>query len=263
MIVKGQVMVFRKRYRLFQLLGLLLLMILFTACTQETDITFLADEEWVIDSKITLNPSVIPDIGMGVPLFEGFGISASTSGLGESVIDGSMNLMINEWSSLGIIADWQKQPAGSHDVTYMIQARGSGYARLVAGSQDMFAISPIPGTDQYHLQGYLEDPTGLSGLFKTTIRIHAGKIISSNSLDVSGGTATWINPTMIDVVFVPKTPIGSLPIAIACGVIGLGVSGFVVWLMLAKSSRSRSVRGDNRRRISRTQQHRRYQRRSR
>ena len=196
------------------------------ACSQNTDIRFERDQSWQLQSTLhyeaewlefaggLLDAVVAEELGVSLPVDMEDGIE---------MLEYVFDLAKPEFAAKGIEFE-----ASQTRETITLDFGGTQLAsfnQLVPGA---FVMEDL-GDNQYRLRmSFLAlsdlDPsladleTLTQGFFQSTVTLHAGRIISSNADEVEGGTATWYNPTEIEVVF---TPPSAFPPACLWGVGGL------------------------------------------
>ncbi len=87
-------------------------------------------------------------------------------------------------------------------------------------------------------------PTSMAMLRSYTLTIHGGEIISSNANEEADGSATWHNPSRVQVELtkggIPIAAILAVGIACAC-LLGLVIVGGVVVFVLLQRKKSESA----------------------
>lgn len=221
---------------------ILLFSIVLTACSQDIDMFIYSDETWQVESRLELEPSAMnivtriidkDFIESVLPIeIETLEDVTSVTGLVEFLLDELMS----SYREKGIDGGWNKKNARGTKVAYELKLEGqslSQFEKLLP--EDMITLSS-QGEDQYHLHMPLGKVNTFSQLaYKQTITLHAGNIISSNDSKQKGKTATWQNPSEVEVVFQPKSQISSLWW-------WLGGAFFIVLLVVIIRSKSGSKR---------------------
>ena len=232
----------RRPTRLLPLI--LALMLLLSACSQKLDITINQSESWRVKSQVQYDEELLDlfgDLAGGI-IGEELGVPLPSMDISDAIgsLDYVFGLARQQFAARGIRFSWQR----AHD-KLTLDLRGQNLVQFNQLAPQFASVEKIED-GQYHLtmdiltladlDPGLEDMDDYTaGLFTYTVILHAGKIIRSNADLVQGGTATWYNPTMIDVVF---TPAGSLlPVCL------WGTGGLVlVAIIVAVASRFRGQR---------------------
>jgi len=250
----------------FIAIGLLaVLAFLLTACSTETEVTLYEDEEWVVVNTVTLNLSLLPQIGVGSDIIPGIGleIGMDTGAWSETMLDAGLNQIVAEYRAQGVQASWSKRSAGGGETAYTIRLEGTGWAQLqdvALTGMNMNASVVNLGDDQVRFSLEMEETTGemewLNYLAQSTFHLRGGRIVSSNAHEVRGGRATWYNPqgTLIAVVTPAKRFDFSNPWVIggtAVVVVSAGAVAAYLLLRPPPSVRRVSVRRPSRRPRSR------------
>jgi hypothetical protein len=207
----------------------ILIIILLTACSQKTDLTFYRNQSWKLKTQIRYDEKLINLVGgvigsvvsyeMGVPMPS---VDASDT-LG--VLDLVFDMAESEYKAKGIDFNWHK--AGE---TYTLNFRGDNFSQF---NQVLTQNGKVEdnGNNQYHLSmvflklGDLDPSleqleTVTNSFFQNTVTLHVGHVISSNANEIRGGTAIWYNPTQIEAVFTPVSPV-SPAILLVAGVLAI------------------------------------------
>ncbi len=213
-------------------LAFYLLAILMAACSQKADIYFYPNESWRVSTSLKIDPEILQIasqvIAHGISQYLSFDLPDKI--LDEDIYIGmGLNTLVSQYESRGIDARWSHSGR-----TYFLSAKGqthSQFKQLIPGA---ITLIPVDGEEnQYHLYIYIGDWTVTAvALFKQTITLHAGKIISSNAAEAHGGTAIWRNPTEIDVIFTPAN--SSIPPTCFWATGGLALMAAIVVLVLSQ-----------------------------
>lgn len=182
-----------------------LLAIALTACSQKAHLYFYPEERWKVNTTIMIDSQVFQFasqiINEGISEYLPFELP-------DEIMDPStylgmgLDVLLAQYGSQGIDANWHR--SGN---SYSIKLEGKNFDQFSELIPGAITIAPVSdGENQYHLNIYFGDWNVIAApLYQQTIVLHAGKIISSNAVKMTGGTATWRNPAEIDVVFVPAT----------------------------------------------------------
>ncbi len=195
---------------------ILALTVLLSACTQTLDMTFKHNESWRLESEFQYDEELLNLFGdmAGWAIGEGLGVPVPSVNVSDAIglLEYTFELAKQQFAAQGIQFNWHRAQGR---ITF--DFRGDSFVQFNQLAPGAFSIEEV-GDGQYHLTmgfltlgdiapslGDLETLTG--GLFSNTVTLHVGKIISSNANLVRGGTATWYNPTQVDVVFTPVSSI--------------------------------------------------------
>ncbi len=218
--------------------------LILTACREETDFYFYTNQNWKLESALTVDKAVL-DLLMGaggMAIGSNLGIPVPDTILqSENWISLSLDWIVSEYRNQGLDANWRQRSN-----TYTLSVKGGRFSDMPGVAMGLITLEKVSGTDdQYHLQmqalnldmGEMEQGImALPGLgYDRIVTLHAAKIIQSNADEVSGGKAVWHNPGLVDVVFEPANPfplpilfiflcLGGISIPISLAVKGLGGS---------------------------------------
>lgn len=264
----------KKRRNCLGLLWIVILIFL-AGCSKEVDLTAYTDETWQVRQTIRYNPDVLPGIGGEV---EGLRLNFNTGAMSEEFLQLGLDQLKSALIQKGVQTSWTRQ-VQNKDSVYQIEMHGAGWQALqdwgLGGDvSSLAANSPFAGTPEeaQYLQAAAEmsgkveiiplegdqvqltisPPPAQPGSFDfnslnygTTFRLHAGQIISSNATRQFLGAATWENPTLIRVVFVPLSKYTPY-FAVGGGIGGTLVVGLAWWLIRGLSGARAGVRGPGR-----------------
>lgn len=210
------------------LFGLLLALLFLTGCEQKITINFPREQEWSIRTVADLKNEVIQGVGetagnlLGVPISGGLFDT-------ETLLQPVMNTMQSSFEEQGIDFTWSYK---ADKLQY--RASGKSFGQIAQTEPGSFASLTQVGEDTYRLyidySALGDDYLMISGyLYDSTITINAGKIINSNADKQTRTSATWENPTSIDVTFQPGSSSILLPVLAGLG--GLGILALLIKLI--------------------------------
>jgi hypothetical protein len=217
---------------------------LLAACTQRVDVTLYQDQSWEVESEIVYErgvldladeilPSILEEIGLPFP------VSIDVDGTEGDVIEGVLETLVAYYGSKGIHVEYISQGPQGDEATYLITASGTSFDQFVELLPEAITLSEdVPG--QYHLQITLgEGNLFARALYQQDITVHAGEILSSNAPQQEKTSATWPNPSQLDVVFEPVVPLAQMIKQLAPWAAGALVLIVLVIGMVVLASRSR------------------------
>ncbi len=222
---------------------LLFLLILFiiTGCEQVINIRFPSEENWEIESSADFDKDIAQGLGeIGGSLFESFLGSSLPNSLTDPafLIKMTMPLYETQLEKMGVDFDW------SYDNNKLkLKLSGTSFEQLTTVPIDYFSLAPIDDgvyrlTINYeYLNEYINDYLGeeflliSSAFYNTEVSVSARKIIDSNADKETNTKATWYNPSMVDVTFIPGSPAN---INIVLFIIGLVIVAVIVILKVKK-----------------------------
>jgi hypothetical protein len=202
------------------LLGLLVLLFLLTGCDQKITVSFPREQQWSIKTVADFKDDVIEGIGETAGSMFGVPISGKLFDT-ETLLQPVMSMMDSAFAQQGIDFTWSY---AADKLQYRIS--GDTFGQLGATDAGSFASLTQVGDNTYRLMldysALGEEFMMISGyLYNTTITINAGKIIQSNADKQTRSSATWNNPTSIDVTFQPGSSAAILPVLAGVGGVGL------------------------------------------
>lgn len=236
---------------LFSVLSLLL-----AGCSQKLEMTFFENGHWKMQSNITY-PKAVTDMTGG--LLSAFGLDLGSSSMitdmTQTMTAGVYSIARNEFRRQGIDMDWEQKVTNNNVVilvdlsadTYekfnsFIGLTGSGSLSYLGGDQYRLEIDYNAMNQQYYSMFGMDEllplVDSMSMLNNYELVINTGRVINSNAHSVRGGTATWHNPTYVDITFVPRSNfrLGLIIIPILVLTAIIGISAMV---------RRRNARNDN------------------
>lgn len=144
------------------------------------EITLLADKEWQVDTSVTVPASSVEVVGA------------------EALEQSRQDIADRQegWKAQGIDTTLEVRQEANGDWVYLLHMEGKGWDLL---NEVVFeaesAVSDAEG-GRIALAYDVGDSSALVDMGGSmTVVIHAGQVHSSNADQVSGGTATWSNPT--------------------------------------------------------------------
>lgn len=156
-----------------------------------------------------------------------------------SLIDQGLNQELARIRGLGARANTRKQTLRSGDVRYTITASGQGYPSINAAFFDgQPAFSVVPGSDPPQVKfSYVPLGTFFGAALNRSFSLNGGQVLSSNGMQASKGTVSWVNPT--NVMQATLTPSSALSLTTL--IAGLGVLAAVGLLVavVRKAGRKR------------------------
>lgn len=164
-----------------------------------------------------------------------------------SMLDGAFD-QEDDWDKLvedaeaeGVSIDWRQREDPGGGVTYIVSAEGQGLDKLNGASFDGEASLTKDDSGHIHLTWI---PTSMAMLRSYALTIHGGEIISSNANEETESSATWYNPSRVQVELteggVSVDAILAVGMACAC-LLGLVIIGGVVVFVLLQRQRSESA----------------------
>jgi hypothetical protein len=233
------------RVKNWLIIGVLILLAFFlSACSQQTDLYLRTNQNWELQTRISINFGVLPEIR---PEFEGFSLGIDMGEFSAAGFETTMRLVAEYCESRGFEAS-VKTGRSKGEKVYRLTVKGQGWDQLNSlarldpqllnqagygqlGSQAWSYGWTITdqGNDQVEFtMQTLEDPFGIGMLFPTTFRLHGKNIIRSNGMQTGRGAVTWQNPSgQLFAVLTPGSAINLKPVIIllvVCIFIGLVVS---------------------------------------
>lgn len=223
---------------------MLLVAVLLTACETQTDVWLYSDQNWKVVQSFEYDLDDLPSISADL---EGIGIDVPLGGVADLGTQLAMGTLVPYYHMQGVEAGFNSKNLLNGEKKYILDLRGQGIEKLQdtgLGGEGLELLVDQLGTyassngvdpsvfgnlgvsvealggNQYHL--YM---ASIPSFLQNTFRLHAGRIISSNANQVIFGTATWNNPTVVDVVFTPSAGIWNVLILVLIGVVilfGLG-----------------------------------------
>lgn len=169
-----------------------------------------------------------------------FTLNANERELLESdMTESDLDELVEEAASQGISLDWDRHEEPDGGVSYNLRMSGQGWDQLNENCFDGQAT--VRQDDEGHI--YISwNPSSMSyGLREFTLTIHGGEIISSNSNSTTDNSATWRNPSWVEVELTESGfPFaGILAIGGACtcllGLLAAGGLGFFLLLRRQQS----------------------------
>ena len=229
---------------------LILIALSLAACSQESELAFYKEEQWLFESSFTFDPDAMPEIGLSAPIISGLSLDASTSIMNPALLETVFNQAVNFYCQQGLDVSWERREAWGGELTYALLAKGQGWQQLKAfltgsGIQipaelkmptmlaTSFDITNL-GNEQIHFVAELpQDPLGLGLLVPTTFRLRGGRILSSNAHEVRGGEAIWHSPTgTIEATLTAARPLNQIVLLVVGGLGGVVIVGGSVFLTL-------------------------------
>ena len=183
------------------------------ATTSKTNITFYSDEYWQVITDLTYEAQTVQSIG--------------------SMIDTALEQRVNELKAQGMSASFSGTKTDGGGMKYRLTLSGQGFALLnsaVFSSKAQIQLDKTTNPQQITFS--YAPPTGFGSslaLFNT-YSLSGSKIVSSNG-SISGGTVTWINPTVtMQATLTPAARLDWLPLLLIVG--GVGVLGIVIFFVI-------------------------------
>jgi hypothetical protein len=169
----------RRRLAL-RIIGLLLPLILLTACgggevTEE--IRLLGNERWKADLTLTLN-------------------AAERQGLGDDFEQGWDDLVARAAED-GVKLNWRRRQEQDGGVSYVITMRGRGWDSLNEACFDGKATITRDTAGHVRIAWNAASTTSRVRAYRLTI--HGGPVASSNASSFTNNSATWQNPSRVEV----------------------------------------------------------------
>ena len=184
---------------------------LLTGCSLDMDISFLKNENWETRGIINISEEVKSANQMTDSLSENWGIDLSGISNPEAMVSAVMNTTQRVYQSQGMDFSWKYL---QNRVNYTV--KGRSYSQFTTDFlADILTITPI-GDGSYRMVldfGELGDEYSVANyaLLESKVTVHAKKIISSNANQQTNSSATWNNPSSIDVTFIPGAAAGVSP----------------------------------------------------
>lgn len=196
-----------------------LVLLLLTACSSETTVTFYEQEEWEVENVSQVNLSSLPEVGVGGELIPelglGLDIAVDTSALGEETLKTTLNQLMGYYRSHGIDASWDSRSALGGDTVYTIQLAGTGLdtLRTVVFTGTQATVRQMPN-DRVEFSLPLPEELGLGSMLfmDFTFHVKGAEIVRSNAREVSRGEATWqgsLLTSSLNATVVPKKRLGA------------------------------------------------------
>jgi hypothetical protein len=176
--------------------------LILSACTQTADLYFYPDESWKVTSKMTVD-EFEKYLGNSVDeIFQEMELPLELKELAGGLSEGGFETLRSYYANQGIDFRWS-----SIGNTYSFTTKGRTLEQFDNLVPDVLTITKEE-EDHYHLKADFTDAMLIASIFyHLDITLHAGEIYSSNAYRQRGGTAEWRNPSTIDVVFSPSSPI--------------------------------------------------------
>ncbi|NJN66215.1 MAG: hypothetical protein HC884_05635 [Chloroflexaceae bacterium] len=204
----------------FWFLGILVGLLL-AGCTVEQNITILPEEQWELGVSVELPPEAVEQMG---------GVEEIRKQAEESE-DSPENFSIEE--------------RGDGSVVMTGTSTGQGFENLNNEAFDGSAEITTDADGKVSISWAVENP-GMMGM-TMIIRVTGAEIIDSNADEVKGSTATWTNPSQVNVTLTPGRGSGGagggggllgtlLIIVVVLVVLALVAGGVVFFLMSRKSA---------------------------
>ena len=248
---------------IYRILLVCLITTLVVSCSKTDELFVYENQEWKVKHSLSYSSDIIPSIG--IPLFEQIGIRINLGAVTNEFVAIGLNQLAHAYRSFGFKADWDCKKLGDKQ-TYILILEGNGWEDLadigLGGDPGKLAVvedeyieyirafsNQVQIEEKGNNQIYLtmSAPEGFSEfpLFQSEFIIHAGKIISSNATTQKRNTATWENPTHIEVTFTPITSFWSQYwwiLAAAGALIVVGIAAVLIIRSLSSRGRGRSAR---------------------
>lgn len=237
-----------RRNKLFiSVLLLIFSALLLSGCSQKIEMTFFRNGKWRLNNSMSYPRSVTDMTGgflsaVGIDL----GSNSMVTDMTQTMTTGTFNLAKNELRRQGIDMDWEQKESGNNVVISIdlsadsfakfnsfISSTGSGYLQPVGSDAYRLFIDYSAMNQEYYdmigMDELMPMVDMMSMLNDSEVVINTGRIVDSNAHRVNGNSATWFNPTVVDITFVPRSsfPIGLILILLAVIVLVI-IAGSVV-----------------------------------
>ena len=187
------------------------------------DVTFYKDGHWKMNNNLTY-PKSATSIAGDIMSMLGIDTDARSwvQNIEQTTINGALNMLRNFVRQRGVEMRWKQRRSGD-DVKLLLNLDSDSYEKF----SDIYAVLGNVHLSEleegiFHLQ---IDHRGVNTEFLNEVGINnllpfsnlfgmsddyklviiTGKVISSNADKVVGGTATWFNPSSVDIIFEPRS----------------------------------------------------------